>query len=65
MIQTSNRERIALELAEKASQRYRDKKQKTIEVAKSYLASYVYIVYLFQKSKRMQNQYAVGVINVC
>jgi len=37
MMATSQRERIALELADKVSSRHRDKKQKTIEVAKSYL----------------------------
>ncbi len=37
MMESSKRERIAFELAEKVSKNYRDKKQKTIEVAKSYL----------------------------
>lgn len=39
MIATSHREKLALELAEKASQRHRDRKQKTIDIAKSYLTT--------------------------
>ncbi|ODM92605.1 Protein DGCR14 [Orchesella cincta] len=39
MMATSRRERLALELADKVSSRNRDKKQKTIEVARSYLSS--------------------------
>jgi len=41
MHEQSKRERIALELAEKVSQRYRDKKAKAIEAARSHLATYV------------------------
>ncbi|CAL8081643.1 unnamed protein product [Orchesella dallaii] len=39
MMATSRRERLALELADKVSSRHRDKKKKTLEVAKSYLTS--------------------------
>ena len=39
MMGTSKRERLALELAEKVSQRYRDKKQKAIEAARSHLGT--------------------------